>query len=395
MTNGYFSPTTVSKYTTARASVPNNTETKTEAAFDKLPTEANIKQGKITYAVDTGAADAYVVSLPHAPSAYGDGLLVDVKIGAGNTNTGPCVINVNTLGDVAIKNYAGSDPEAGDLPAGSVIPMRHNGTNFRIIGSPYGAAAATAADVILTHADVVLTHADVISAQAILDAFNDNYLGAKAAAPTLDNSGNPLTDGDLYFNTTSNIMFVYDLGTTTWLATTSASNVSGPASATDSALALFDGTTGKLLKDSTYPITAAGAALLDDANAAAQRATLGLGDAAVSTVASIKSIEQNSQSAAYTTVLTDAGKHIYHPSADTTARIWTIDSNANVAYPIGTAITFINDTSGGVITIAITSDTLVLSPDGTTGSRTLAANGSATAIKVTSTRWIISGSGLT
>lgn len=69
---------------------------------------------------------------------------------------------------------------------------------------------------------------------------------------------------------------------------------------------------------------------------------------------------QNSQSAAYTTVLTDAGKHIYHPSADTTARTFTIDSNANVAYPIGTAITFVNDTSAGTLTIAITSDTLVL-----------------------------------
>lgn len=106
-------------------------------------------------------------------------------------------------------------------------------------------------------------------------------------------------------------------------------------------------------------------------------------------------IPQNSQSAAYTSVLADGGKHIYHPGADTTARTWTIDSNANVAYPIGTAITFVNDTSGGVITIAITSDTLVLAGAGTTGSRTLAANGVATAIKMTTTRWIISGTGLT
>lgn len=51
--------------------------------------------------------------------------------------------------------------------------------------------------------------------------------------------------------------------------------VTGPASATDSALALFDGTTGKLIKDSTYTITAAGAALIDDASASAQRTTLG------------------------------------------------------------------------------------------------------------------------
>lgn len=108
-----------------------------------------------------------------------------------------------------------------------------------------------------------------------------------------------------------------------------------------------------------------------------------------------KNIPQNSKSAAYTTVLGDAGWHIYHPSADTTARTWTIDSNANVAYPIGTAITFVNDTSAGVITIAITSDTLVLAGTGSTGSRALAANGIATAIKVTSTRWQINGTGLT
>jgi hypothetical protein len=106
-------------------------------------------------------------------------------------------------------------------------------------------------------------------------------------------------------------------------------------------------------------------------------------------------IPQNSQSAAYTLVLADSGKSIYHPSADTTARIWTIPANASVAFPIGTAVTFINDTSAGVITLSITSDTLVLAGTGTTGSRTLAASGMATAIKMTSTRWMISGSGLT
>lgn len=106
-------------------------------------------------------------------------------------------------------------------------------------------------------------------------------------------------------------------------------------------------------------------------------------------------IPQNSQSAAYTTVIADAGKHILHPAADTTSRTFTIDSNANVAYPIGTVLTFINQNAGGVITIAITSDTMRLAGAGTTGSRTLAANGIATAVKITSTEWIVSGTGLT
>lgn len=104
-------------------------------------------------------------------------------------------------------------------------------------------------------------------------------------------------------------------------------------------------------------------------------------------------IRQNSQSTAYTTVLSDGGKHILHPTADNNARTFTIDSNANVAYPIGTALTFVNQIN--TVTIAITSDTMKLAGPGTTGSRTLAANGIATALKIESTVWIISGTGLT
>jgi len=106
-------------------------------------------------------------------------------------------------------------------------------------------------------------------------------------------------------------------------------------------------------------------------------------------------IPQNSQSTAYTAVLADAGKHLLHPSADTTARTFTIPANSSVAFAIGTALTFINQNAAGVMTIAITTDTMRLAGAGTTGSRTLAANGVATAIKLTSTEWIISGVGLT
>jgi hypothetical protein len=99
-----------------------------------------------------------------------------------------------------------------------------------------------------------------------------------------------------------------------------------------------------------------------------------------------------SKSAAYTTTLDDAGAVIFHPVADTNNRTFTIDSNANVPYRLGTVITFINEVN--TLTIAITSDTLV-DTAGATGSRTLAADGIATAVKVGSTRWRISGIGLT
>lgn len=46
-------------------------------------------------------------------------------------------------------------------------------------------------------------------AEAALDAFDDRYLGAKAADPTLDNDGNALLTGALYWNTTASEMRVW------------------------------------------------------------------------------------------------------------------------------------------------------------------------------------------
>ena len=48
------------------------------------------------------------------------------------------------------------------------------------------------------------------AALAALDNFDDRYLGAKASDPTLDNDGNALISGALYFNTTDDVMKVYE-----------------------------------------------------------------------------------------------------------------------------------------------------------------------------------------
>lgn len=101
----------------------------------------------------------------------------------------------------------------------------------------------------------------------------------------------------------------------------------------------------------------------------------------------------NSNSADYTLVLADSGKTIFHPSTDANNRTFTIPANASVAYPVGTAVTFINMSTNN-LTIAITSDTMYLAGAGSTGSRTLAQYGIATAVKLTTTTWLISGNGL-
>ena len=101
----------------------------------------------------------------------------------------------------------------------------------------------------------------------------------------------------------------------------------------------------------------------------------------------------NSQSADYTLVLADSGKTILHPVADDNARTFTIPANSSVAYPVGTVISFVN--LQNTVTIEITTDTMYLANDGDTGDRTLAEYGMASAMKVASTTWIISGNGLT
>lgn len=198
-------------------------------------------------------------------------------------------------------------------------------------------------------------------------------------------------------------------------------DVVGPSSSVNARIAAFSGTTGKLLADSGVSVAdlaalyealdsdlgvIAGLTATTDnfiqskSSAWASRTVAQVsadlqGTGLISDAVGFRTVPQNSQSTAYTAVAADAGKHILHPSADTTARVFTIPANSSVAYPIGTAITFVNQNSGGVITISITTDTMRLAGAGTTGSRTLAANGIATALKITSTEWIISGTGLT
>jgi hypothetical protein len=170
-------------------------------------------------------------------------------------------------------------------------------------------------------------------------------------------------------------------------------NLAGPNTATTTTYTLpaADGTNGQ-------PLVTNGTGTLSFSSAPA------LGTPASGTLSSCTvdgtngvgyiNIPQNSQSAAYTTVLADSGKCIFHPSTDANARTFTIAANSSVAYPVGTVIQFCNMTSQ-VVTIAINTDTMYLSGFGTTGSRSLAQYGVANAMKITSTSWIITGSGLT
>jgi len=78
---------------------------------------------------------------------------------------------------------------------------------------------ATQADTAKTAAETAKTAAETAqtAAETALDTFDDRYLGAKSSDPTVDNDGNTLIDGALYFNTSDNVTKVYDLGNTAWV----------------------------------------------------------------------------------------------------------------------------------------------------------------------------------
>jgi hypothetical protein len=71
--------------------------------------------------------------------------------------------------------------------------------------------SASAASTSATNAASSATAAQTAqaAAEAALDSFTDTYLGAFSSDPTLDNDGNALSAGDLYFNTVSNRLKVY------------------------------------------------------------------------------------------------------------------------------------------------------------------------------------------
>ena len=73
-------------------------------------------------------------------------------------------------------------------------------------------AATTSATSAATSASSAATSAT--SAAASYDAFDDRYLGSKSSDPTLDNDGNALLTGALYFNTVLSALKVYS--GTTW-----------------------------------------------------------------------------------------------------------------------------------------------------------------------------------
>jgi hypothetical protein len=326
----------------------------------------------------------------------------DAKLAlAGGTMTGNIVMGSNKVTSTAT-------PSADD-------DLTRKAYVDSILGSATSAAtsasaAATSATNASNSASAASTSASNASASASAaassyDSFDDRYLGSKTSAPSVDNDGNSLLTGALYWNSTGSQLYVWSGSAWTQAAFTSGSflstsDIGSTVQAYDADLTAFAAKTAPsgAVVGTTDTQTLTNKTLTSPTLTTPVLGTPSSGTLSSCTVDGTNSvgylnIPQNAQTGSYTLVLGDSGKHIYH-AVGAGAATYTIPANSSVAYPIGTAVTFVNLSSTS-ISIAITTDTMYLSNAGTTGTRTLGQYGSATAIKVTSTVWLISGSGLT
>lgn len=101
----------------------------TAATFASIVLDSDLQSNAATYFVDSGTANAYVITPSPVITAYASGQGVSFKVS--NTNTGACTINVNGLGAQTILKH-GVAISSGDLVAGRVYEVIHDGTNFQL-----------------------------------------------------------------------------------------------------------------------------------------------------------------------------------------------------------------------------------------------------------------------
>lgn len=131
------------------------------------------RNGVALIGIDSGVANAYVVTLAPAPSAYTDGMELEFK--PTNDNTGASTINVNGLGAKNIKRIDGTNPAAGDLKTGKFVRVRYDGIEFQILSATPGdtlSAAASAAAAAISESNAA-----------------DSEAAAEAAAATIPDKG--------------------------------------------------------------------------------------------------------------------------------------------------------------------------------------------------------------
>jgi hypothetical protein len=130
-------------------------------------------------------------------------LYVDTKV-ADLVNSAPSTLD--TLGEIATAIQAGGTVyDSFVLKSGSTMTG-----NLTLAGAPSSNLhAATKLYVDDVAGSATAAAASATAAAASYDSFDDRYLGAKSSPPSVDNDGNALITGAIYWNSVSNAMFAW------------------------------------------------------------------------------------------------------------------------------------------------------------------------------------------
>jgi len=132
-------------------------------------------------------------------------------------------------------NAATSESNA-STSATNAATSASNASTSETNASNSASAASTSATNASNSASAAATSAS--NAEAAYDSFDDRYLGPKASDPTVDNDGDALIDGALYFNTTSNVIKYWDGSTWSAVEAVDTSNLASNGFAIAMAIAL-------------------------------------------------------------------------------------------------------------------------------------------------------------
>lgn len=97
---------------------------------DLLQLTRSVRSQWLNFCVDGGTVNSLVVSLQPPLTAYRQGLPLRVLIA--NSNTGPTVINIDSLGNRPVRRAGGGELAPGDLKAGMIAEMCDDGTSFQM-----------------------------------------------------------------------------------------------------------------------------------------------------------------------------------------------------------------------------------------------------------------------